>query len=260
MRAHGPYIGCNPALHSSGGVDQVLIGLNLLSEIIHGLSVRLRPRILLSLVLLASVLVGWPASVRADGDPASDVLASQSAFVPSDLGASIAAQARLGRVLSAAARRGFPIRVALIASASDLGSVTALWRQPQNYAHFLWQELSFAVRAPVLVVMPGGMGLYDGRHPAAGEQAVLARSRPAATEGGLAVAAVSTVQGLAAAAGHPLPTTIAAPTESPGADSGGTDTVSWIVFAIGALLIAAAWGVSLRIRPPHGRERGASSA
>ena len=192
-------------MRSGGGVDRVLIGLNVLSEIVHSLSVSLRRQTVLSVVLLASVLVGWPAAARADGDPASDVLASQSAFVPSDSGASIGEQAWLARVLSAAARRGYPIRVALIASASDLGSVTALWRQPQNYAHFLWQELSFAVHARVLVVMPGGMGLYDGRRPTAGEQAVLARSRPAATEGGLVSVAATAVEGLAAAAGHPLP-------------------------------------------------------
>lgn len=221
---------------------------------------RLRPQIVLSLVLLASVLVLWPAWAHADGDPASDVLASQSAFVPSDSGTNIGEQARLARVLSAAARRGFSIRVALIASASDLGSVTALWHQPQNYAQFLWQELSFAVHSRVLVVMPGGIGLYDGRHPTAGEQAVLARSRPAATEGGLVSVAATVVDGLAAAAGHPLPPTIAAPTESLRAGAGGTDTVSWIVFAIGAALIAAAWAASLRARPLRGRERGPSSA
>ncbi len=180
--------------------------------------------------------------------------------MPSDSGASVGEQARLASVLSAAARRGYPIRVALIASASDLGSVTALWRQPQNYAHFLWQELSFAVHARVLVVMPRGMGLYDGRRPTAGEQAVLTRSRPAAPEGGLVPVAATAVTGLAAAAGHPLPATITAPTESPRAGSGGTDTVSWIVFAIGAALIAGAWAASLRARPLRGRERGASSA
>ncbi len=211
-------------------------------------------------MLLASVVVGWPALARADGDPASDVLASRTAFVPSDSGASVGEQARLASVLSAAALRGYPIRVALIASASDLGSVTALWRQPQNYAQFLWQELSFAVHSRVLVVMPGGIGLYDGRQPTAGEQAVLARSHPAAADRGLVSVAATAVEGLAAAAGHRLPTTIAAPTASPRAGSGATDTVSWIVFAIGAALIAAAWTASLRARPLRGPERGAPSA
>ena len=225
-----------------------------------GLPSSLRWRVALSLLVIASAVLTSPGPARADGDPASDVLVSQSAFVPWDASVTAGEQARLEAVLAAASRRGYPIRVALIASSSDLGSVTALWRQPQNYAHFLWQELSFAVHAAVLVVMPGGFGLYTGSGPTASEQAALARSSPAGTGGGLATVAVTAVKNLAAAAGRSVPAAIVAPGETPGAGSGGADTVSWIVFAAGAVLIAVAWGASLRARPLRGRDRGASSA
>jgi len=235
-----------------------------MSETTHILP-RGRPRSVpwhvgLGLLLIAAAIVSSPGRAGADGDPASDVLVSQNAFVPADVGAKAGEQTRLAAVLAAAARHGYPIRVALIASASDLGSVTALWRQPQNYARFLWEELSFAVHAPVLVVMPDGFGLSTGAGPTASQQAALARARLAGTGGGLATAAVAAVQSLAAAAGHPLPAAIPTPEESSGAGSGGTDAVSWIVFVAGAVVIAVAWGASLRARPLRGRDRGASRA
>ena len=235
-----------------------------MSETTHILS-RSRPTsarrlAVLGLLVIASVVVTLGGMARADGDPASDVLVSQNVYVPWDASAAAADQAQLEAVLSAAARSGLPIRVALIASSSDLGSVTALWRQPQNYAHFLWQELSFAVHAPVLVVMPGGFGLYTGTNPTAGEHAALARTTPSSTSRGLATAAVTAVQNLAAAAGHPLPAGIGAPEPSRNASSGGMDTMSWTAFGLGAVLIAIAWGASLRARPLRRRDRGASSA
>ena len=55
----------------------------------------------------------------------------------------------------------------MIASPTDLGSVTELWRQPQNYARFLAQELSLLYRGPLLVVMPNGYGRYRLEGPLA---------------------------------------------------------------------------------------------
>ena len=70
-------------------------------------------------LVLAPVALG-------DGDPASDVLVSQAAFVPSDTGATNRQDAQLLSVLQAAQRAGFPVRVAIIPDSYDLGSVTAL--------------------------------------------------------------------------------------------------------------------------------------
>jgi hypothetical protein len=204
-------------------------------------------------MLVAAALVGLalrPAPARADGDPASDVLASQSAFVPADAGASPGQLARVGAVLAGAARRGYAIRVAVIPSVTDLGSVTALWRQPASYARFLGAELSLASHARVLVVMPDGFGLYHAGRPLPAERAALARLRLAPGPG-LVSAAITAIEQLAAAAGHPLsPASLAAGTGSgvrsgPGAGS----ATSLAVFASGLVLIALAWGASLRARP-----------
>jgi hypothetical protein len=190
---------------------------------------------LLAVCLLALAL--WPAgSARGDGDPASDVLASQPLFLPQDASTSGEQQAQLGALVSAAARNGYPLRVAVVASSSDLGSVTALWGQPANYSRFLSEELSLVYRGPVLVVMPGGYGLSrEGRTLSAGSVA----------GGGLASAALTSIRRLAAAAGHALPASAA--TLPPG--SGSTDVVALLVLAAGAALIALTWTASLRARP-----------
>jgi hypothetical protein len=107
-------------------------------------------------VLVAVVLAaGSVASVaRADGDPGSDVLVYQDLFAGSSAGLSVQQQARLGDLLKAASAARFPIRVAIIASPTDLGAVTALWREPRSYARFLGLELSLAYKQRLLVVMP----------------------------------------------------------------------------------------------------------
>jgi len=87
---------------------------------------------LLALTLVAMLALGAPAA-RADGDPASDVLVTQSLFLPPDAGIPPARQAQLNTPLREASTARYRIRVAVIASRTDLGSVTELRRQPQNY-------------------------------------------------------------------------------------------------------------------------------
>src|SRR5579875_2662591 len=79
-------------------------------------------------ILALTLVCGVPAAF-ADGDPASDVLSAYSLFDPPDAGVPAATEQRLEALLSASARAGFPIRVALINSASDLGTVTQFWGQ-----------------------------------------------------------------------------------------------------------------------------------
>ncbi len=110
-----------------------------------------------STVLLAAGLCAQPA--LADGDPASDVLLSQNVFLPEGQTTPATLVSRLDALTRAADRAGGrPIKVALIAAPTDLGSVTALWGQPTKYARFLSLELEFVTRAPVLIVMPQGIG------------------------------------------------------------------------------------------------------
>jgi hypothetical protein len=187
---------------------------------------------------------GWAAGpARADGDPASDVLASQTLFLPQDAGVPASEQSQLGALLMSAQQSRYQIRVALIASPADLGSVTELWRQPQNYARFLGQELSLVYRGTLLVVMPNGYGLYRAAsHIPGGRSAVAGAPDPGPD---LATATLTTIQRLAAASGHTLPL----PKATAPSNGGSPDTIAWVVFAIGAALIALAWTASLRARP-----------
>ncbi len=201
-------------------------------------------------------LIAAPSAL-ADGDPASDVLVQSQLFNPVDSGISPASQTRLEAVLRASAHAGFPIRVAMIASQSDLGTATALWRDPKNYAQYLWIELSQLYGGQVLVVMPNGFGLYGRRSgPRAVTPAELGVRAVAPGPGPqLATAALSAVPLLARAAGHPIPASALAAadrSQSLGEKSGvGTSFSPSIAIALvlGALLIAAAWTLSLRARP-----------
>ena len=208
-------------------------------------------RLTATLAALWLVLIAYPSWVRADGDPASDVLATQPLFLPQDAGIALPQQGQLADLLRAAAAGGYPIRVALIASRTDLGSVTALWRKPQTYASFLAQELSFVHRGPLLVVMPDGFGVVGAGSSAS---SLLAGVHIPTGPGGLGTAALSATQRLAAAAGHPLSTP--SPSSSPEAHS--SDAIPVLAFAIGAALIALAWTASLRARPPRLRRRGSA--
>jgi len=188
---------------------------------------------------------GHPGSARADGDPASDVLYAENVFLPQDASMSPNQQAQLGALLQAAQRSGYRIKVALIASPTDLGSVTPLWDQPRNYALFLGQELSLVYRGVLLVIMPNGFGLY-GPGPVAAEQSALGGLHPPGA-GGLGTAALTAVERLAAASGYRLaiPNGVVAPSST----AGSSDTLPWVAFAIGGALILVAWSASLRARP-----------
>lgn len=190
------------------------------------------------------------------------MLVESVVFNPID-GVSQASQAKLEAVLNASAGAGFPIRVALIASAKDLGTVTPLWNQPGKYARYLDTELALLYRGQVLVVMPNGFGLHGpARGPRAVSTAEAAVRAPAPGPGEqLATSALAAVPLLAAAAGHPIPTSaLAAATHSatlgekavPGA---GLSPSAVVALVAGALLIALAWWASLRARPLELRRR-----
>jgi protein SCO1 len=200
-------------------------------------------------LLLALLLAGGAHCVaaRADGDPASDYLLGQQVFVLSQASQTpTAAQQRLRSAVQSANRNGFQIRVAVIASSYDLGSVTQLWRKPRTYARFLGIELSLAYKGRLLVVMPNGFGFnWPGHSPAAAERALAGvRIRPDGA--GVLEAATSAVRRLAAAASVSVTPGSAA---KPAGDGGG---VALIVGA--ALALALALGVGLALLRAHTRE------
>jgi hypothetical protein len=136
---------------------------------------------------------------RADGDPASDYLLVQRVFVPYEGAGASAQQRTLTKAVAAANKAGFTIRVAVIFSSYDLGSVTSLWRKPQTYAKFLGVELSFVYKQRLLVVMPNGFGFNWPKHSPKAAYALLARIPVKRGAAGLLESATGAVQALAKA-------------------------------------------------------------
>ena len=213
-------------------------------------------RVVAAAIISALAAASFAAFARADGDPASDVLATQPLFLPQDAGIPLAQQNQLTGLLGAVASTGYQFRVAIIASSTDLGSVTELWRQPQTYVRFLGQELALVYRGRLLVIMPNGFGLESLNPAAPTDPAALAGIRIPTGGAGLGTAALTAVQRLADASGHSVPIPAAAATTTA---SGSGDAIPVIAFALGAALIAVAWGASLRARPPRPRRGKASS-
>lgn len=209
-------------------------------------------RVLLLAAAAACLAAAAPA-VRADGDPASDFLIGQDVFIPLD-GTIPPAQSRLlATLLQQAKRRGFPIKVALIAKPIDLGSVAALWRQPQRYAHFLGEELFYVYRGRLLIVMPNGYGIFRRGKPFAAERKLLDTLAPPAT-GGLAGAAAVVVRRLAAQGGVRL----AVPAvRSRARDNANRDRIKIAVIALCAAAISA-FVVLLRRRRRDAGSEGAT--
>lgn len=174
------------------------------------------------LVLLAAslMLLALAGPAAADGDPASDYLLGRTAFVPPDSGISSASAARLTAVLADAKARGYTIRVALVASRYDMGSVTALWKHPRIYARFLGQELRLLYHGRLLVVMPNGYATSRGGKPTADEQAVVDPLPLPRSSAVMADAAVRAVIALAAHAGVVVvpPKAVAAPSHNASRD------------------------------------------
>lgn len=158
--------------------------------------------------LFAALAVGLLAvpAAQANGDPASDVLITQQVFLPFEAPISKSASDELTKTVAAANKRGYPIRVAVIAFTGDLGSAVSLWRHPQDYSKFLGSELAFAYSKRLLVAMPAGFGIYRNGKPTVKERLVLAKLEPGKTPTALTESTTQAVRALAAANGIVLPT------------------------------------------------------
>lgn len=189
-------------------------------------------------VLLAACVAGcmFASIARADGDPASDYLLAGQVFLSSTPASESLSQRQLIGVVRAANADGFAIRVALISSQYDLGSITALWDKPRLYARFLGQELSLAYKGRLLVAMPDGFGFYWPGHPTGAAYRVLART----ATGSSVAAALAAVRGLAAADRVTLAPSSAPPGRTPAADassSGGVWVLAGGLAALAAVLL-----------------------
>ena len=195
-----------------------------------------------ALALVAAALTfAMAPSARADGDPASDYLITQKVFFPYDLKVPPAKQQQLVALVDAANRAGFTLRVALISSSYDLGSITSLWQKPQTYARFLGAELKYVYKNRLLVVMPNGFGFNRPGRSAAPEYAVLAKIpvRPGPT--GLVDSSLAAVQALAKASGVTLSVTTSARPSSRN-----HDRLILVIAALAALAVAVVLRLVLR--------------
>src|SRR3954447_18224809 len=173
-----------------------------------------------------------PAAARADGDPASDVLLLQESFLPYSPKVPKPVADGLGATLKQSRAAGYPLKVAIIATPQDLGSVPQYFGKPQPYASFLEREIAFDKPEPLLVVMPAGYGTA-ALGPEAGK-ALDGLPPPQPTGDALGRSAIDASLRLAKAAGHPVP-----PPKLPkSSSSSGGGTSPAIVFGVPVLLLA----------------------
>jgi hypothetical protein len=189
--------------------------------------------------LIACVLAG---TARADGDPASDYLYGLKVFLPFDVKVPKERQREFMSFVETTNRSGYPIRVAVIGSSYDLGSVTSLWRQPRTYARFLGAELQFVYAKRLLIVMPNGFGMYWKGHSVDREYAVLSKIPIEKGSAGLVDAAQTAVSRLAAASGVKVKRT--APATVP--NGGGQSRAVIILAAVAAVAVAVLARLALR--------------
>ncbi len=204
----------------------------------------MRRTLSLAAILLVSVA---PVLALADGDPASDTLALKSYFLPVAPAASTAAMARIDGATTAAEQAGYPVRVAVISGAIDLGAIPEMAGKPQVYADFLATELQFAFKGPLLIVMPQGYG-YHGPSNAPVSAALKALPPPSSADPTvLTNAAADAVVALAAADGHAITIPVATTPAATAAPSGGSGSLVAIVVGGGVgtvvLLGGAIWWV-----------------
>ena len=128
------------------------------------------------MVIVVVTVAGRVGSALADGDPASDYLVGADVALPFPVPSAQVSAALLAQVESVYAA-GYRIKVAVIATRSDLGSIPSLMGHPTVYAHFLGVELSSIYVGPLLIVMPSGFGIYDGGGSTVAEQRILAGIR-----------------------------------------------------------------------------------
>jgi hypothetical protein len=212
----------------------------------------------LGVSLVALLALQVPAA-RADGDPASDILLFGDYSLPYSQPVSDAYKQRLGELTNAAGRARYPIKVAIIASALDLGSEDRFTGRPADYVRFLSTELASPkrytrdpasrkaadVKVPILVVMPEGVAL--ARRGKELSTAAVGKVETPKGEGAdpLVETAVIAVQRLAADAGRPIKSLGPAPPSTANtagdipseSSSGNGDSGSSSAWAVAAIIV-----------------------
>jgi hypothetical protein len=191
-----------------------------------------------TVVMLAAAAAFAAPGALADGDPASDVLLTQSVFIPYGAPVSPDVVTQLEAVVARTRAAGYPIKVAIVRVPYDLGAVTSLYGKPQVYARFLGRELMFVYRGRLLIVMPHGYGYYDGRGRRGPELRALRGLGVAKGPDRIVESATAAVARLARANGHSVAVPPLAAQKRHGRDRtlpliGGLITAAILAFAIG---------------------------
>jgi len=194
-------------------------------------------RVLLALLLAVAALAAAPPTALADADPPSDVLLLQSVYYPYQPPVSDKLRRTLDMVVTQSQKAGYPVKVALVASAVDLGAIPQLFGRPAEYAPFLGREIAFKSKAPLLVIMPAGIATYNVNAKA--QQAIQGiKVDPSKQSDGLVAAAIEAIPKMATASGHPV-AAVPVPSAGKNQKSGG-GTSPLLVFGAPVLLVALA--------------------
>jgi hypothetical protein len=211
------------------------------------------------LLLVLSLALSTPTAALANGDPASDVLATRDVFVPGEFNSAPPTGllppnrvAQLRALVADSRAHGYRIKVALISAPSDLGLVYQLWRQPGRYASFLEKELRafWNYRDRLLVVMPNGYGIYHDGKSVKREEKILDSLPPPTGPLDISRAAEVPVLRLAADKGVKL-TLPPLPASTEPQESKSHRNLAWITAAAFSLAAAAAFAFTWI----HGRRR-----
>jgi hypothetical protein len=183
----------------------------------------------------------FAAQARANGDPASDFLPVTNVFLSLKKPAAYPSGRDLLALTADAKKKKKPLKVAVIATPTDLGLIQSVWKKPQQYADFLAKELVAYARfhGTLLIVMPNGFGIHGPGATPAAKKALAGLSQPDTQDvDKIGKAAATAVRKFSAANGETL-----------AGDQGSSGTPTWlIVLAVvgGAALITGAVFVALR--------------
>jgi hypothetical protein len=200
-----------------------------------------------TLISLVAALLA-PAAAQADGDPASDVLLFQDAYLPYFPPPSKPEAQTLTRLLAQVRRAGYPMKVALIQTAGDLGAYPDMLGKPDDYAKLLSSEIAFRVKHPHLLIVMAEGGLA-GRNLGKGADVVGdVRIDTAAQSDGLVRAALEAVAKVASANGHETAVPDIKANAQPATGGGTSHVALYVIAGVIVVLGLALIAVSLRIR------------
>lgn len=211
---------------------------------------RDRKRVLAILGISTAICSLGGTSALAGHGAVSDILSFRNVYLP-DAPVCNEVAAGLDQVSDRAVKDGYPIKVAVIASAADLSGADEYFGRPQDYARLLGTRFGFyhpgrpgaETKDSLLIVMPAGFGYVRSGRAANVGLVMIGLAAPRSKDPtDLAKAAIGAVRDLADAAGHPVP----APDIS-GCGGGGTSALVYIV-PVAILLAAVAFIVVKRRR------------